>query len=1745
MPTSWSTTGTRRLVHTTVAAAVAAVALQAAPASAAVSEPRITGPSGDTGPSVELTWTPVDAAVGYEVRVDNDPAFGSAEWTSATVNTVSVPTKLLGKGQQYMGVRAKDSTGAWSDWSTSSFTVTAAAGPVLLGPDEGITLAQPADPPLLTWTPVSGAASYTVEIDDEPDFVSPSTYPTEATALVVPNNQAPDVTYFWRVRANLADGFSTNYSDPRSYTVAPIEQPTILGPGSDDDVTDIVLDWSPVPGAKYYELQVDDDVNFGSPEVVPSKIYGTRFSPRTTFGNDQYFWRVRAIDLDENPTGWVRLSAEEHYAFDRGWRDTPEPIHPLTVPGEPAGPGVPPGDDKPADVGDDFYYEWAPVRNASHYELWVSTDPEFTEPTSATVQCLVAGTTYTPGELDVLDPCMPSSEGIVYYWQVRPMDLPYPGAVAGIFSEPQQFVYRDQQAITIVRPLDASTVSVPTLDWEPVPGTETYEVTLTRGNSTQVTSRSTHSTSFTPFGVTMKPEEGPFTYTLRALDAKNRTSGLVSRTFDLSTNLVTSAPLEPLVSPKTYDAPDLRWGAVEGAVSYSLEIGNAVTGSWFAPSYAPILGNRLYFPAATDISTAFLATGTYNWRASAYDKDGFRIGAPGPLGTFEVLPLAPVTGQRLALTGSGLDAGAACEATLSDGGALCDGVPATPVLDWEPIPYASEYRVHVSRDGDFTTGQLDITPPRTTNTRWTPSFTYPFRALQESQAQTPYYWFIQPCKSASQCGPGPSSTVNPARHAFRKTSPQLQLSSPAPGAVVDATEVTFEWDDYLDTNQATTYAATDEQSYQSARSYRVQVDNDPAFSSPLDDVTVDQTTYTSTDQLYLEGPLWWRVQPIDVNGNALGWSSVRAFEKKSPVPTLTSPVATGGKVPVVTGAVPFRWEALPFAGSYDVQVAANADPNFSGANLKINTSVKRSAFTTGSTVYPVIATLQAADSSYVWRVRRVDPDGNKGDWSAIGEFKVQLKQPTLLAPTAGASVGPRGLVLRWGAVAEASKYRIELRTLGTTYATPTLTPATSWAPPTAMKVGTTYEWRVASVDVDGRYTDPGAWRTFTIGGAPAATTPPGINGTGVFDTTLVAVAPTWSTPDVANTYQWRRNGSAVEGATGPTYVVRAQDVGASITVVATGTSAEFGTGTSTSAAITGKPGAGATVRTTPTISGTGRVGTTLTSTPVAWDPAETGTTLQWMRNGTAISGATSATYTVASGDLNASITLRATGTLPGRQPTHALSNAITAREGAATTASTPPKILGTPKVGVVLTSTAPAWDQPDVQQTIQWLRNAQPVAGQVGSSYTVRPEDLGASLTVRYSGALPGRATAVLTSAPVTGLLGDAPRATSAPTVSGTRKVGTTLTSSPPAWNLTGVQQSIQWLRDGQPVTGQTTSSYTVRPEDLDASLAVRYTGTLPGRASGTATSTAVVAQVGDAPTASALPSVSGTRKVDTVLVAVPPTWNLPGVEQTVQWMRNGQPVAGETGTTYAVRVEDVNASLAVRFTGTLPGRTVGTTTSPAVTGVIGDAPTSPSLAAPSGTGRVGTALQAAEATWTPSALTQTRQWLVEGQPVAGETGPTYVVRASDAGRRISVRVTATMPGHTPGTVTSAAVLASAEPTSTTTPTPTPTPTPPPAPATVASRTVLKAPSSVRVGKRAVVKIKVSAAGIASPTGVVKIYAGRKLVAKVRLKAGAAGAAKVQLAKLAVGRHKLRADYGGMSGAKASSSKVVTLKVVR
>ena len=163
----------------------------------------------------------------------------------------------------------------------------------------------------------------------------------------------------------------------------------------------------------------------------------------------------------------------------------------------------------------------------------------------------------------------------------------------------------------------------------------------------------------------------------------------------------------------------------------------------------------------------------------------------------------------------------------------------------------------------------------TSNTRWTPTFDYAKPALSDSVANQAYHWVIQPCKTLTKCGPDPTSTVAPAKNAFRKDSPAVVPVAPLSGANVNGAVVTFTWQDYFDTNRATTWPAR--------ASWGRSPPHLPGpgrhrqhLRDAIDDVVVDQATYTPYDRLYPEGPLYWRVQAIDSTGTV--WAGATRWD---------------------------------------------------------------------------------------------------------------------------------------------------------------------------------------------------------------------------------------------------------------------------------------------------------------------------------------------------------------------------------------------------------------------------------------------------------------------------------------------------------------------------------------------------------------------------------------------------------------------------------------------------------------------------------------------------------------------------------------------------------------------------------------------------------------------------------------------------------------------------------------------------
>ena len=75
-----------------------------------------------------------------------------------------------------------------------------------------------------------------------------------------------------------------------------------------------------------------------------------------------------------------------------------------------------------------------------------------------------------------------------------------------------------------------------------------------------------------------------------------------------------------------------------------------------------------------------------------------------------------------------------------------------------------------------------------------------------------------------------------------------------------------------------------------------------------------------------------------------------------------------------------------------------------------------------------------------------------------------------------------------------------------------------------------------------------------------------MSGTAKVGSTLTASTGTWSPTPTGHTYQWRRNGSGIGGATGATYKPTVADVGKTITVNVTVSRSGYATSSRLSAA---------------------------------------------------------------------------------------------------------------------------------------------------------------------------------------------------------------------------------------------------------------------------------------------------------------------------------------------------------------------------------------------------------------------------------------------------------------------------------------------------------------------------------------------------------------------------------------------------
>ena len=250
---------------------------------------------------------------------------------------------------------------------------------------------------------------------------------------------------------------------------------------------------------------------------------------------------------------------------------------------------------------------------------------------------------------------------------------------------------------------------------------------------------------------------------------------------------------------------------------------------------------------------------------------------------------------------------------------------------------------------------------------------------------------------------------------------------------------------------------------------------------------------------------------------------------------------------------------------------------------------------------------------------------------------------------------------------------------------------------------------------------------------------PVISGSATEDQTLTADTASVADADGlgALAYQWLRNGVAVSGATGSSYLLGDADVGATMSVQVSYTDGHGHAESLTSVATSAVAHVNDAPTGLPVIVGTATEDQTLTVDTTALADADGlgAFTLQWLRNGVAIGGATAATYTLADADVGATMSVQLSYTDAQGTAESLTSAAVGPVANVNDLPNGAPVILGTATEDQTLTVDTTALADADGLGafSVQWLRNGVAIGGATAATYTLGDADVGATMSVQLS----------------------------------------------------------------------------------------------------------------------------------------------------------------------------------------------------------------------------------------------------------------------------------------------------------------------------------------------------------------------------------------------------------------------------
>jgi hypothetical protein len=224
--------------------------------------------------------------------------------------------------------------------------------------------------PSFSWERVEGAAGYTIQIDDDANFSRPVVDKQIDSTSYTPLDALPDGLYYWRVAPRRSNKVLGEWSpvmtfDKRSLT------PTPLAPTGGLVINHLpTFTWQPVltttgelqMAAPRYQIQWDDDPNFGSPTTVSTESASYTLPKGKSLADGTYYWRVAVIDADNHAGAYS--PAQQFYK---------EYLPPELVTPQQGG-----------RVDSNMSFAWTPIPGAASYRIEIADNDSFNRPIVAT-----------------------------------------------------------------------------------------------------------------------------------------------------------------------------------------------------------------------------------------------------------------------------------------------------------------------------------------------------------------------------------------------------------------------------------------------------------------------------------------------------------------------------------------------------------------------------------------------------------------------------------------------------------------------------------------------------------------------------------------------------------------------------------------------------------------------------------------------------------------------------------------------------------------------------------------------------------------------------------------------------------------------------------------------------------------------------------------------------------------------------------------------------------------------------------------------------------------------------------------------------------------------------------------------------------------------------------------------------------------------------------------------------------------